>query len=105
MPSFNESTPEPSEGWGLIRPGDTVSHYYRHMDALCGRAGFYHGSLEPDENHMPEDCKGCRKVLNGEAMEQGFPGPEDDDDPCSICGCAMHSCAADCDCCPEHREA
>jgi hypothetical protein len=39
------------------------------MDALCGRAGFYHGSLEPDENHMPEDCKGCRKVLDGEAME------------------------------------
>lgn len=76
MPAFNDSAPEPSEGWGLIRPGDTMSHYYRDTDALCGRAGFYYGPIDPDEMPMPDDCARCRKVLDREAMEQGFPTPE-----------------------------
>ena len=25
------------------------------------------------------------------------------DPACRVCGCASHSCSADCDCCPEHR--
>ena len=78
MPSFNESAPEPSEGWGaVLRPSGQVTHYYRGAGSLCGRAGSYagSGSLEPDENHMSDDCPECRKVLDEEAMEQGFPGP------------------------------
>jgi len=76
MPALNDSIPEPSEGWGLIRPMDRKAHYYRDMDSLCQRVFWYSGPLEPDGNHSPDDCAGCRKVLDKEAMEQGFPDPE-----------------------------
>ena len=76
MPAFQDSLPEPTEGWGLIRPGDRKAHYYRNTDSLCRRIGLYSGPLEPDENHSPDDCAACRKVLDKENAEQGFPGPE-----------------------------
>ncbi|MFL6289197.1 MAG: hypothetical protein ACJ73L_12450 [Actinomycetes bacterium] len=78
MPAFQDSLPEPTEGWGLIRPGDDRSHYYRRMDAVCGRAGFYYGPIDPDGMPMPDDCPACRKVLNEEDAEQGFPSAEDE---------------------------
>lgn len=65
------------EGWGIIRPGDRRAHCYRDTESLCRRVMLYTGPLEPDENHSPDDCKGCRKVLDRENAEQGFPAEED----------------------------
>lgn len=70
-PAFQDSLPELDEGWGVIRPGDRKAHYYRNMDSLCRRIGFYNGPLEPDEFHGPDDCAACRKVLDREAAQQG----------------------------------
>lgn len=70
-PAFQDSLPEPDEGWGVVRPGDRKAHYYRNMDSLCRRVGFYNGPLEPDENHSPDDCDACRKVLDREAVIHG----------------------------------
>lgn len=35
------------EGWGVIRPGDRKAHYYRNMESLCRRVGFYRGPSIP----------------------------------------------------------
>ena len=51
------------EGWGVVRPGDRVAHYYRDSRSLCGRIGMYSGPLEPDEYDSPLDCKACRRKL------------------------------------------
>jgi hypothetical protein len=69
MPALNDSIPEPREGWGVVRPGDRRAHYYRDMDSLCKRVFFYSGPLEPDEMPSPDDCKGCREVLDREARQ------------------------------------
>lgn len=53
-----------TEGWGVIRPGDRKTHYYRNAWSLCGRVGFYFGPLEADEFPSPNDCTPCRKKLN-----------------------------------------
>lgn len=60
---------DPSEGWGVIRPGDRKAHYYRDMTSLCRRVGFYRGSLDPDDAPSRDDCAGCRKVLDREAAK------------------------------------
>lgn len=57
---------EIKEGWGVIRPGDRRAHYYRDMDALCRKVGFYRGPLEPDEFVSADDCAACRKRLTRE---------------------------------------
>jgi hypothetical protein len=75
--AFNDSAPEPREGWSIrILPGDRDVHYYRISYSLCGRVPPYEGSLEPDDMHSPDDCKACRRVLDREAREQGFPDQE-----------------------------
>ena len=51
------------EGWGVIRPGDRKAHYYRNMESLCRRVGFYRGPLDPDTVASKDDCAACRKVL------------------------------------------
>lgn len=53
------------EGWGVIRPGDRKAHYYRGMDSLCRRVGFYRGPLEPETENgkSPDDCAKCRRTL------------------------------------------
>ena len=56
----------PTEGWGVIRPGDRKAHYYRETMSLCRTRGFYTFSLEPDDKPSPDDCKACRKVLDRE---------------------------------------
>lgn len=55
-----------TEGWGVIRPGDRKCHYYRNMDALCGKVGFYRGPLDADEGTSRDDCAACRKKLTKE---------------------------------------
>ena len=55
-----------TEGWGVIRAGDRKAHYYRNMDSLCRRVGFYRGELEADEFISSADCAGCRKKLDAE---------------------------------------
>ena len=55
-----------TEGWGVVRPGDRKAHYYRNHDSLCGRVGFYFGSLDPDEIKTSSDCAACRKRLDKE---------------------------------------
>jgi len=59
----------PTEGWGLIRPGDRKAHYYRDTFSLCRRVGFYRGELEPDMSPGPDDCAACRKALTREAAK------------------------------------
>ena len=55
------------EGWGVIRTGDRVAHYYRNMDSLCGRVGFYNGPIDADDGSESSiDCKACRKKLQKE---------------------------------------
>ncbi len=58
------------EGWGVIRPGDRKAHYYREMDALCGKVGFYRGPLEGDEFPSDEDCTPCRRKLDAEKAKR-----------------------------------
>lgn len=67
------SETEREEGWGVIRPGDRKAHYYRGAVSLCQRIFLYVGPLESDENHSPDDCKACRRVLDREAWQQGSP--------------------------------
>jgi hypothetical protein len=55
---------EIKEGWGVIRPGDRVAHYYRGMDSLCRKIGFYRGPLEPDDFASSSDCKACRRAVD-----------------------------------------
>ena len=57
----------PAEGWGVVRPGDRKAHYYRDMESLCRRVGFYRGHLEADAFPSRDDCAACRKVLTREA--------------------------------------
>ena len=59
----------PTEGWGVIRPGDRKAHYYRGMESLCRRVGFYRDHLEPDDSPSRDDCAACRKVLTREAAK------------------------------------
>lgn len=55
------------EGWGVLRPGDRKHHYYRNMDSLCRRVGFYTGWLDPDNGVAgPGDCAACRRKLDAE---------------------------------------
>ena len=60
------STPELTEGWGVIPPGSRKAHYYRDSMSLCRTRGFYFGPLSPDEFASPDDCKACRKELTAE---------------------------------------
>jgi hypothetical protein len=61
------SAPEPTEGWGVMRPGDRRYHYYRDTMSLCRRVGFYQGELDPETDApTPQDCAACRKVLDRE---------------------------------------
>lgn len=60
-----------TEGWGVIRPGDRKAHYYRNMDSLCRKVGFYRGELEPDAFASTADCAACRKKLDGEKAGAG----------------------------------
>lgn len=53
----------PDEGWGVIRPGDWKSHYYRDTTSLCRRVGFYRGPLDADISAGPDDCAACTKIL------------------------------------------
>lgn len=55
------------EGWGLVRPGDRKSHYYRETFSLCSRVGFYRGPLEPDDWRSSDQCAACRRALDREA--------------------------------------
>lgn len=58
-----------SEGWGDMRPGDRVYHYYVDTFSLCGKVGFY----PMDSDHLTEqgpelrkqktDCAPCFKKL------------------------------------------
>ena len=55
------------EGWGAMRPGDRVHHYYRDGDSLCGKVGLYYGPLDEDDKNdadpLPSDCKACFRKL------------------------------------------
>lgn len=55
------------EGWGVLRPGDRVYHYYRDQMSLCGRVGFYRGELTADDAGSPSsrDCVQCTRKLRG----------------------------------------
>jgi hypothetical protein len=61
-------TEKPTEGWGVMRPGDRRFHYYRDTFSLCRRVGFYFSKdLTPDSGTpTKEDCAACRKVLDKE---------------------------------------
>lgn len=61
---------EMKEGWGDMRPGDRVYHYYVDTFSLCGKVGFY----PMDSDHLTEhtggyekpgakDCKPCFRKL------------------------------------------
>jgi hypothetical protein len=59
---------QPTEGWGVMRPGDRKFHYYRDTMSLCRTRGFYTAELTPDHLGEPtsDDCARCRKVLDKE---------------------------------------
>jgi len=59
-----------SEGWGVLRPGDRVFHYYRNHESLCMKIGFYFGDLTEDTGNpepQHDDCKACFRKLRKEA--------------------------------------
>jgi len=57
-------------GWGVIRPGDRVAHYYRESFSLCGRVGFYYGRFSGGDKPSPDDCAKCRKMRDKAIMEE-----------------------------------
>jgi hypothetical protein len=58
-------TEKPSEGWGVIRPGDRKAHYYGSDGfSLCRRVGFYNGPLDPVDEPGRDDHKECRRLLD-----------------------------------------
>lgn len=70
------------EGWGVIRPGDRVCHYFRDMDSLCGRVGFYNGPLDEDTgSDSPKDCKPCRRKLRKEQEDERKSNGDRERDP------------------------
>ena len=56
-----------NEGWGMIRPGDRVYHYYVNSDSLCRHVFFYIGELDPmdptETTPRKDDCKLCFRKL------------------------------------------
>lgn len=63
-------TPPPEKpaaaGWGEIRRGEKVAHYYRNTRSLCGKVVLYRGPLEPaTETPGPADCGSCTTKLGG----------------------------------------
>lgn len=57
------------EGWGTIRPGETVAHYYRTGTSRCHDVIGYRGPLEPngwDAEAGPNDCHRCRRSVEKE---------------------------------------
>lgn len=60
-----EPEPAPTEGWGVMRPGDRRFHYYRTGLSLCGRVGFYRGELEAEDgSRATHECAAClRRVI------------------------------------------
>lgn len=62
---------KPTEGWGVMRPGDRRYHYYRDQESLCRRVGFYRGDLEPDSGKADKlDCAACRRAFEREAAQR-----------------------------------
>ena len=57
-------------GWGVIRPGNRVAHYYRGSFSLCNRVGFYFGELDTDDKPTKKDCAACRRLRDKEIMEE-----------------------------------
>lgn len=52
------------EGWGDIRPRDSVHHYYRGGASLCHQVGLYAGPLEADSGDRGhDDCEPCSSRL------------------------------------------
>jgi hypothetical protein len=60
---------EVEEGWGVMRPGDRVYHYYRDGFSLCRKVGFYRGELAPDVNPNSKDCVICTRKLRGKTLK------------------------------------
>lgn len=61
---------KPSEGWGVIRPGDRKAHYYTSDGrSLCLRVGFYRGSLDAEDFPSKDDCAACRKKFNAKTRQ------------------------------------
>lgn len=55
---------ETVEGWGVLRPGDRVFHYYRDGFSLCRKVGFYRDELTPDTGApQSQDCATCARKL------------------------------------------
>jgi hypothetical protein len=67
---MNITGPGPTEGWGVIRPGDRKAHYYRDGFPLCRRIGFYSGPLDPDDEPSPDDHRECRMALDREKAKK-----------------------------------
>jgi hypothetical protein len=59
-----EATTPVHRGWGVVRPGDRVAHYYKGAWSLCGRVGFYFGPVDPVDKPSPDDCTPCRRKLD-----------------------------------------
>lgn len=63
-PEFKPTKDEAPQGWGVLRPGDRVHHYYRDGTSLCGRVGLYGGDLYPDPPLSNfEECSSCTTRL------------------------------------------
>jgi hypothetical protein len=64
---------ELTEGWGVIRPGNRVAHYYRDTFSLCRRVGFYFGPLDSDDKPSRDDCTKCRRLRDNQIMKEVAP--------------------------------
>ncbi len=56
------------EGWGLPE-GCRKAHYFVEGMSLCGRHGYYFGSLKQGDDESPGNCVLCKKKLRGRGIE------------------------------------
>jgi len=58
-PQFNQ----PREGWGFPLRSQKAHYFTEDGRSLCGRWGFYHGSVEQGNDDSPSNCTACKKAL------------------------------------------
>lgn len=60
---------KPREGWGLPA-GSEVKHFFRDTRSLCGRWGFFFGTVLSRDDQSSNRCSVCRRLLERRAQRE-----------------------------------
>lgn len=71
MGSLMSASEEIKEGWGFPT-GSRKAHYFVKGMSLCGKWGFYFGSLEQGNDDSPDNCAECVRRLKKRKESHGL---------------------------------